>query len=193
MHEVGFLSWVSSQKQFCGSVYAPTRYILNVMSEPQKEPVEQSRSPYTAYVLAIGAALILSGGLLYWRITANKTEELQTASVTFIPATSRGKGQYPDGTYETIGTYAPHGVKTELHVKVTLQDDAIIDVDANLGETNPLSRQITEKFKSGYKALVIGKPIQGLKLGAVSGSSLTPLGFNEALRNIERYATNVEG
>ena len=138
----------------------------------------------------VGTVLVAMGVFLYARTSAptGKTMKHEIASVDFTPSTSRGTGSYPDGVYITTGTYAPHGLETELQVKVTLQDDTIVDVDSRLNSEDSFSRQMTDKFKSGYKALVVGKSIKGLELGVVSGSSLTPIGFNEALRKVEAYA-----
>lgn len=142
--------------------------------------------------LIVFAAVIAAGGwYLYDKsgdTASNTTTQTKENTVAFTPAAARGSGRYPDGTYTAVGIYAPHGLDTELEVKVTLKDGIITDVDSNLLSPDSFSRQMTEKFKSGYKTLVIGKPIEGLKLGTVSGSSLTPVGFNDALRKIESYA-----
>ena len=138
----------------------------------------------------VGTVVIAMGIFLYARSTGptQQTMKHEITPVVFTPSGTRGTGSYPDGIYSTTGTYAPHGVVTELEVKVTLQNDTVVAVDSKLNSEDSFSRQMTDKFKSGYKALVVGRSIKGLELGAVSGSSLTPIGFNEALRNIEAYA-----
>jgi hypothetical protein len=43
-------------------------------------------------------------------------------------------------------------------------------------------------FAANYKTQVIGKKIEGLELSKISGSSLTPKGFNDALEKIRSQA-----
>ena len=44
------------------------------------------------------------------------------------------------------------------------------------------------KFKDAYQKEVIGKPISSIDLGVVGGSSLTPNGFEDALKKIREQA-----
>lgn len=153
-------------------------------------PSGGARSMRTWYFIAIGAILAAVLGILYTRIgpMLKEAKEPELPAVTFAPASSRGTGAYPDGTYTTLGTYEPHGFPTDIEVVVRLENDMIMSSDVTLKSNNPTSIRVTKKFLDNYKPMVIGKSIKGLELGAVSGSSLTPKGYNQALRKIETYA-----
>lgn len=51
-----------------------------------------------------------------------------------------------------------------------------------------MSARFQDLFAQNYKPLVIGKNIDEVQLGKVSGSSLTPMGFNDALAKIKTQA-----
>lgn len=140
--------------------------------------------------VALGAIVAAVVGIVYSRMGSllSKQAEPELPAVTFEPAPTRGTGMYPNGTYTTIGTYEPHGFPTDIEVVVRLENDTVASSEVTLKSNNPTSVRVTNKFIDNYKPLVIGKPIQGLEVGAVSGSSLTPKGYNQALRKIETYA-----
>jgi hypothetical protein len=142
--------------------------------------------------LGIGALVVVVAFFMMTRPPAPAAEIVaEEPSVAFSPALSRGSGRYPDGTYTAVGFYAPHGQPHDFQVTVTLQDDVIIAVESRLLTSNPISDNVVDGFQAGYKEFVVGKPITGLELGKVAGSSLTPLGFNDALRQIAEYAATL--
>jgi hypothetical protein len=49
-------------------------------------------------------------------------------------------------------------------------------------------QQYQTTFQNNFKALVVGKDIASVHLTEVSGSSLTPVGFDDALTMIEAQA-----
>ena len=71
---------------------------------------------------------------------------------------------------------------------VTLTGDKVTSSELDLLGGAGLSHSFQSAFASAYSASVIGKDIDTIKLGAVSGSSLTGLGFNDALMQIESKA-----
>lgn len=156
----------------------------------------ETKTPSRGMYVAIGVAAAVvaaMGAFVYARIgalaeeTPAKAEE-ELAAVQFVPAGERGSGRYPNGSYTSVGIYAPHGVDTPLEVTVALVDDVITESSIRLNSKSALSIKITGEFEAGYKEFVIGKPIQGLEVGKVARSSLTPHGYNMALRQIEAYA-----
>lgn len=153
-------------------------------------PLAPVRSLKKWHLLAIGAIFAAVAGIVYTRVAPMFKEAAapELPAVTFMPADTRGTGAYPDGTYTAIGTYEPHGFPTDIEVVVQLENDSIVASDVTLKSNNPTSIRVTKKFLDNYKPMVIGKPIQRLELGAISGSSLTPKGYNQALRKIETYA-----
>ncbi len=95
------------------------------------------------------------------------------------------KSKYKDGTYTASSSYSvPEGTE-QITVTLTIADDIVVDAtvvnDASRGD----SRKYQSRFQSGYKAQVIGKNIDDIQLSRVSGSSLTPRGFNSALAKIK--------
>ena len=91
---------------------------------------------------------------------------------------------YVDGTYTATGAYdSPAGPET-VAVSVTLADGVVTAVEVTPEASNPTSKQFQTKFASGVADVVVGQPIEGLTVDAVSGSSLTPGGFNAALAEI---------
>lgn len=96
---------------------------------------------------------------------------------------------YKDGNYTATGNYISPGGPESIEVSVTLQDGNIADINVVSKAERPQSKQMQAAFISGYKTQVIGKPIDQVELvGAISGSSLTPQGFNDAIEKIKDQA-----
>lgn len=98
------------------------------------------------------------------------------------------KGVYKDGTYEVMGNYQSPGGSEQIDVKLTLQNDVISDITVVPQATRSMSQHFQQLFTDNYKLLVIGKKIDSVQLDTVSGSSLTPKGFNDALSQIKQQA-----
>lgn len=116
---------------------------------------------------------------------------------TNTPATGGGSsssgGQnttalYKDGTYSAVGDYISPGGAEQVGVTVTLKNDVISDVQFEAKATRPNSVRYQGMFAGGYKTLVVGKNIAEVQLDKVSSSSLTPVGFNDALSKIKSQA-----
>lgn len=96
--------------------------------------------------------------------------------------------EYADGTYASTGTYrSPAGTET-VDVSVTLKDDVIVAATFKGNATHPTSMLNQGKFSAGYTAAVVGKDIDDVALTIVNGSSLTPIGFMDALAKIKAEA-----
>jgi uncharacterized protein with FMN-binding domain len=96
--------------------------------------------------------------------------------------------KYKNGTYSATGDYVSPGGAEQIDVTVTLKNDVITDATVVSKAFRPNSIHYQGLFISGYKALVIGKNIDDVQLDKVSGSSLAPKGFNEALAEIKTEA-----
>jgi len=103
-----------------------------------------------------------------------------SASSSSIKTTQRFK----DGTYTEIGTYRSPAGPEEFELSLTLENDVIISSSFKAKATNEISLKLQNAFKDGYSQLVVGKPIDRVKLDVVNGASLTTKGFNEALDKI---------
>ena len=114
-----------------------------------------------------------------------------TPSKTTTPAvadTTKRANKYKNGTYSATGNYnSPSGYES-IGVSITIAND-IVTASTVTPETNSrTSLRYQEAFVSGYKSYVIGKNIDTIVLDRVSGSSLTPAGFNNALDAIKSEA-----
>jgi hypothetical protein len=83
---------------------------------------------------------------------------------------------------------SPGGSET-VDLSLTLKDGIITDANFLPKSERPMSLRFQNQFAAGYKELVIGKKINEVNLIKVSGSSLTPKGFNDAVAQIKAKAT----
>jgi len=95
------------------------------------------------------------------------------------------KTVYKNGTYTADGNYrAPSGTET-INVTLVIKNDIIVDSTVTGTSESGRSQGYMATFISHYKSYVTGKNIDSIKLDKVSGSSLTPKGFNDALSKIK--------
>lgn len=113
-------------------------------------------------------------------VSAPKKTETPTEALTKM---------YKDGTYTVDGKYnSPAGPET-IGISLVIKDDVIVDATAVAHATNPKSKMMQEMFVAGFKAQVVGKKLSEVVLTKVSGSSLTPKGFNDAVTQIRIQAS----
>jgi uncharacterized protein with FMN-binding domain len=122
---------------------------------------------------------------------------MATAAPTAMPSTGEAMtnttgeatGDYKAGKYTAEGDYTSPAGPEKVKVDLSLSADGTITDIMFTGETeHPMSKKFQGKFSSGYKTLVMGKKIDDVKLDKVSGSSLTPMGFNDAIEKIKADA-----
>jgi hypothetical protein len=99
-----------------------------------------------------------------------------------------GESPYVDGQYSAIGDYQSPGGKQEIGVTVTLSNSVITALTLDTSNTTGPSAEFQGKFSSGIDDLVVGKSIDELSVSKVSGSSLTSIGFNDAIDQIKTEA-----
>lgn len=105
-----------------------------------------------------------------------------------MPGSNMGKFFYKDGTYTAVGMYqAPSGQET-VGVELTIVNGVVTAVVIENQAVNAASKQFQTMFSEGVSAVVVGKSLNELSVGTVSGSSLTPKGFNDALVKIKAEA-----
>ncbi len=109
---------------------------------------------------------------------------------TLPPATvpKQTASVYKDGTYSATGSYMSPGGEDQIMVTLTLTNDVITSVSVTPAAGDRTSERYQNYFISGYKQYVIGYNIASVNLTYVSGSSLTPIGFDDALSQIEAQA-----
>ena len=133
-------------------------------------------------MLGSGAALIRFQN----KSTADRAEQTVPARDT-SEMVARDQ-RYRNGTYHATGTYASPGGEESIGVDITLKEGVVTDVVVVAHATLPASQNYQQKFVEGARAVVVGKKIDALNLSVVSGSSLTPVGFMDALAKIKVQA-----
>ena len=110
--------------------------------------------------------------------------------ITSVPTTSSTAtlGSYKDGVYTVVGNYTSPGGPEHIDVNLTLKDGVVTAAEVTPQATLPMSQRFQGLFVSGYKEYVIGKKIDEISITKVSGSSLTPKGFADALAKIKAQA-----
>lgn len=113
---------------------------------------------------------------------------LDPSGMEGTPTADVVEGEYTDGTYTAEGMYTSPAGPENVNVTVTLADGVIEDVEFEGLTENETSMRYQGLFAEGYKAMVVGKSIDEVQLDKVSGSSLTPKGFNDAISKIKAEA-----
>ena len=121
-------------------------------------------------------------------VSTTPTEE--TVNANTQSETTTEDVAYKNGTYTAEGTYTSPGGPEAITVSVTIANGVVTNTTVNPQADNPVSIKFQNDFVAGYKAFVVGKNINDLKLSKVSGSSLTPVGFNNALTKIKEQAAS---
>lgn len=153
-----------------------------------------------AVVFVIGAVVAIFKGGVTASSTVTTTPTDNSNTQVAQPATSApdassgvatsapGRSTYKDGTYSADGNYNSPGGPDSISVTLTLKNDIVTDANVMPHPGDGTSARYQSMFVSGYKQYVIGKDISSLNLTKVSGSSLTPIGFDQALVQIKAQA-----
>ena len=150
-------------------------------------------------LISVGGVAILA--LVVFAVAQTQSKSTQTSSLpgnssgtpTVPPtdnptATTSRQLRYKNGTYSVTGTYDSPAGKENLGVTLVLNDGIITDSTVTPMSANRTSDRYQKRFIDSYKTLVVGKSIDSLQLDTVSGSSLTPMGFNDAVAQIKAQA-----
>ena len=116
-------------------------------------------------------------------VTAQTSTNSSAASIA-----STANQTYKDGTYTATGNYRIPGGTESIAVSVTIKNSVIIDSTTTGNARNRDSAAYQAMFIDGYKSEVVGKNVNQVSLTAISGASLTPIGFNNALATIKAQA-----
>ena len=95
---------------------------------------------------------------------------------------------YKDGTYSATGSYAAPSGAESVTVSLTIKGDVVTDASSSVNAKGGASKSYQEIFAANFKQYVVGKNIDNIVLTKVSGSSITPVGFNDALAKIKVQA-----
>jgi uncharacterized protein with FMN-binding domain len=122
----------------------------------------------------------------------NQTSNILLASaMTFaLAGAAEAQGARParfvDGVYMATGEYG--GQPSHITVKATLKDGVITAVTVTPHAYVPRSLELQRAFAAAVPKVVIGKRIDQVRIGKLAGSSSTPKGFNDAIRQIRAQA-----
>lgn len=94
---------------------------------------------------------------------------------------------YENGTYTADGEYASPMGPEKVTVTMTVANDIVTDVSVATHGIGA-SALWQGKFASGIQKVAVGKSLGDLQVSNVSGSSLTPIGFNAAVEAIRVQA-----
>ena len=158
---------------------------------PSSSQASNGKNHLALGVIAVLAAASVIGGISYVRKPAPVEQVTNTESTS--GSTNNGRGAppfraYKDGTFTAPGKYDTHAGPEEITITITLKDGIITDTQFQGTPVAKMSQRFMDAFSNNYKTLVIGKKIDEVHLDKVSGSSLTPIGFNNALEKIKQEA-----
>ena len=93
---------------------------------------------------------------------------------------------YADGVYSAKGEYG--SLPSHITVTITLTDEIVSNTGVQTHATDPTSLDLQRRFAAAVPAVVNGKHISQVKVGRLAGSSGTPNGFNDAIRQFKEQA-----
>jgi uncharacterized protein with FMN-binding domain len=157
-----------------------------------------SKNKILSAIIVIAVALGAFTFALFNRKPANQpTADISTPTPTTptpvdttpVPAVTDTKTlRYKNGTYTATGSYNSPGGPDQIGVSITISNDIVTAASVTPMPGDRTSARYQGMFASGYQSYVVGKDIDSIKLNVVSGSSLTPIGFNDALAKIKAEA-----
>ena len=160
----------------------------------EQTPTTPSASSHKKIGISIALAVIIivaviiafsmkgSGATTSPSTTADNTTTTPVATTTVASAT------YKDGTYTATGSYMSPGGADKIGVTLTIKNGVVTDASVAPMPGDHMSQRYQTMFASGYTTYVVGKNLSDLNVGKVSGSSLTPQGFNDAVAQIRAQA-----
>lgn len=96
--------------------------------------------------------------------------------------------QYKNGTYEAVGNYTSPGGEEEVGVTVTIENGLIVDSTVEVLAERDASVKWQTAFSENHAEQVVGVSIYDVQIDKAGGSSLTPIGFMDALEKIKAEA-----
>ena len=155
--------------------------------------MEETQGQKNNLMLPIGIAVVvlalIAGGYVYTR--SNSMAPTPTPEGAMMQSESTGattQSSYKDGVYSVTGNYTSPGGPEDIAVSLTLKDGVVTDSTVVSNATRPESVRYQKLFVDNYKSQVVGKSLDSLVLDKVSGSSLAPKGFNDAVEKVKAEA-----
>jgi uncharacterized protein with FMN-binding domain len=143
----------------------------------------------TRTALAALAGLSLTGALAGCSAAGATTSDGSGSGTGSGGATTTSSNaNYKDGSYTEPGTYVSPGGEEHISVTLTLSKNVITAMKVITVKADPTATGYEGLFEGGISAATVGKNINTLNIGVVAGSSLTSMGFNNALAKIKADA-----
>lgn len=165
------------------------------MDEQTNTQIEKKNSNKTLLLIPVViAALIVIAIAGVFALQPQQSTQMTSEAKTVTPTPTSmeeivvDEESYKDGTYEVVGNYVSPGGPREINVTITLEDGVVTGSTFEGLATDAPSKRFQGEFAEGYEEMVIGKNIDEISLTKVSGSSLTPKGFNDALEKVKAEA-----
>lgn len=155
------------------------------MEENTSSQSEVTNSSANKVILPIIFVLLLLVGVAVFAMKKPNTDPIKNQGSENQTQVTPAIVSYRDGSYEVTGNYVSPGGEETIGVKLVLKDGVITEAEVTPQATRPKSVLMQKLFTDGFKEMVIGKNINEVKLDRVSGSSLTPKGFNDAVEKIK--------
>ncbi len=167
------------------------------------DPIQPIKKSNTSLIAGIVGVVVIAGAVIFAvknnqsnsqpvavaPVDTTNTAPVTTPASSTTPADVAPTSKYKDGTYSADGYYSSPGGNDAVHVTLVLKNDIVTDATVTSGAGDGTSARYQAMFIGGYKAYVVGQDISTLNLTKVSGSSLTPRGFNDAVSKIKTQAT----
>jgi len=138
-------------------------------------------------LLVAAAAAVFIASSTDQQNDASTMRTIRTAADSSSQNSSKNH-QYADGSYSARGNYITPGGNESIDVTVTLDDGVVTSATIVQNALSNEAKQFQSRFASGFEDKVLGKKIDDINLSRVAGSSLTPIGFHNALEEIKKDA-----
>ena len=163
--------------------------------EPNIDKKGNGMAWISSFLLMIVVVAAGFGIMKYIKGDASVDDGHMTNGTGNVPTTPADTGvqtstsqKYKDGSYTAVGDYNSPGGAEQIGITLVLKNDVIVDATASPKATRPQSVNFQQQFSAGFKVMIVGKNIDEVSLDKVSGSSLTPKGFNDAIAKIKVQA-----
>jgi uncharacterized protein with FMN-binding domain len=144
--------------------------------------------PLVAVVIIIVAVVAIYASTNNSTTTITPSQNSTETQDTTQQAADEQSSEYKDGIYSAQGTYVSPGGSREIGLTITLENGVVTDTTFEGNAQDPQSKRFQGEFGDNYAPLIVGKDINDVTLTKVSGSSLTPKGFTDALEKIKTQA-----
>jgi uncharacterized protein with FMN-binding domain len=142
----------------------------------------------TKTAVATFAGLSLAGTLA--GCTATAATSAGSSGASGSGTTTSSNATYKDGTYTAPGSYTSPGGVEHISVTLSLAKNIITAMKVTTVNADPTATGYEQMFEGGIAAVTVGKNLNTLNIGVVAGSSLTSMGFNQALATIKADAAS---